>query len=243
MNTRMPEFWVEGKSPVTDVLDGDPEAQIEAMWNYLRLGSSMPLPEGLVVADGEYELVVGDEPRVCGVFMAGVSPRTLAVGFPNHTHYAFDVQNSRLAKVWRGRFFNARGTWHARAGELESPPGGEALDMPPGPAFAILGEEDAPWPTEDSAGAGYRVLGRRLDAERRPVFRYAVGPVEIEESIVPELREGGSWIVRRFQLRSTESVEHLWFQPGGPQGEIVRVMLKRAPDGAYVGSLEDAFTW
>jgi hypothetical protein len=175
--------------------------------------------------------------------MAGVSPRTLAVGFPNHTHYAFDVQNSRLAKVWRGRFFNARGTWHARAGELQSPPSADVFDMPPGPPFAILAEEDAPWPAGDSAAAGYRVLGRRLDAERRPLFRYAVGPVEIEELIVPELRAAGSWIVRRFQLRSTERIETLWFRQGGPQGEIVRVVLKQAPDGTYVGSFEDAFTW
>ncbi|MED6335806.1 MAG: PA14 domain-containing protein [Planctomycetota bacterium] len=243
MNTRMPEFWVEGKSPVSDVLGGDPEPQIVAMWNYLRLGSSMPLPEGLVVPDGNYELVARGEPRLCGVFMAGVSPRTLAVGFPNHTHYAFDVQNSRLAKVWRGRFFNARGTWHARAGELQSPPSADVFDMPPGPAFAILDEEDAPWPAGDSAAAGYRVLGRRLDAERRPLFRYAVGPVEIEELIVPELRAAGSWIVRRFQLRSTERIETLWFRQGGPQGEIVRVVLEQATDGTYVGSFEDAFTW
>ncbi|MAF64814.1 MAG: hypothetical protein CMJ84_04050, partial [Planctomycetes bacterium] len=243
MNTRMPEFWVEGRSPVTDVLDGDPERQIAAIWNYLRLGASMPLPDGLVVPDGDYELVVDDEPRICGVFMAGVSPRTLAVGFPIHTHYAFDVQNSRLAKVWRGRFFNARGTWHARAGELESPPDGDVLAMPPGPPFALLGAEDAPWPSGESSAAGYRVLGRRLDAERRPLFRYAVGPVEVEELIAPELREGGSWIVRSFRLRSRERVENLWFRPGGPGGEVVRVVLERAPDGTYSGSLQDAFTW
>ncbi|MDP6763416.1 MAG: PA14 domain-containing protein [Planctomycetota bacterium] len=243
MNTRMPEFWVEGRSPVADVLDGDPERQITAMWNYLRLGTSMPLPDGLVVPEGRYELVVGDEPRLCGVFMAGVSPRTLAVGFGVHTHYAFDVQNSRLAKVWRGRFFNARGTWHARAGELESPPDGDVLDMPPGPPFAMLEKEDSPWPTGESSAAGYSVLGRRFDPQRRPIFRYAVGPVEVEELIAPQLREDGSWIVRTFSLRSKEPVDSLWFRPGGRDGEVVRVELERDGDGFYSTSFQDAFTW
>lgn len=42
--TKMPAYFEEGKSPLTEVLDGDAEKQIMAIWQYLRLGDKMPAP-------------------------------------------------------------------------------------------------------------------------------------------------------------------------------------------------------
>ena len=42
--TKMPMYFEEGKSPLTEVLDGDAEKQITAIWQYLRLGPKMPPP-------------------------------------------------------------------------------------------------------------------------------------------------------------------------------------------------------
>jgi mono/diheme cytochrome c family protein len=42
--TKMPVYFEEGKSPLTEILDGDAEKQIAAMWHYLRLGQKMPAP-------------------------------------------------------------------------------------------------------------------------------------------------------------------------------------------------------
>ena len=43
--TKMPVYFdVEGKSPLTDYYDGDAEKQIEAIWQYIRLGDKMPPP-------------------------------------------------------------------------------------------------------------------------------------------------------------------------------------------------------
>ena len=42
--TKMPVYFEDGKSPLTEVLDGDAEKQITAMWHYLRLGQKMPAP-------------------------------------------------------------------------------------------------------------------------------------------------------------------------------------------------------
>ncbi len=200
MNTRMPSFWVEGKSPVEGVLDGDPARQVDALWTYLSLGSSMPLPEGLVPREGEYEVEVTDTPVCVGVFMKGASPRTLAVGLPERVHYAFDVQNSRLVCAWRGRFLDATGTWRGRAGELERPAGEDVLEFAPGCALMMLDAPDDPWPSELGREAGYRNRGRRFDPARRPVFAYGVCGVEVEESLEPLIRPGGATLVRRFHL-------------------------------------------
>lgn len=42
--TKMPAYFEEGKSPLTEILDGDAEKQITAMWHYMRLGQKMPAP-------------------------------------------------------------------------------------------------------------------------------------------------------------------------------------------------------
>ena len=42
--TKMPKYFEDGKSPLTDFYDGDAEKQIDAIWQYLRLGDKMPPP-------------------------------------------------------------------------------------------------------------------------------------------------------------------------------------------------------
>ena len=43
--TKMPVYFEEGKSPLTEILDGDAEKQMTAIWHYLRLGDKMPTPD------------------------------------------------------------------------------------------------------------------------------------------------------------------------------------------------------
>jgi len=43
--TKMPVYFDEGKSPLTDILDGDGEKQISAVWEYLKLGDRMLPPK------------------------------------------------------------------------------------------------------------------------------------------------------------------------------------------------------
>ncbi len=239
MNTRMPEFWVGGKSPVEGIYDGDPDRQIDAMWSYFSLGNAMPLPDGLVVPDEVYELRPTDAPVLCGVFMKDVSPRTLVVGFPEQTHYAFDVQNSRLAKLWRGRFFNTRGTWQGRAGALEIPAGENVLDLPAGPAFARLADAESAWP-DAADGEALRALGRSFDEARRPVFAYALGDVTIEERPFPEVVPGGTKMHRAFRLTAPHAIDDLWFR--GPAGRR-RVEFKPRGDGRFEATFEEVVEW
>ncbi|HEX6885340.1 MAG TPA: PA14 domain-containing protein [Planctomycetota bacterium] len=227
MNTRMPAFWVDGKSPVKTLYEGDPARQVDALWTYLSLGSSMPLPHGLVPLPGEYEVEVYDEPVCVGVFMAGVSPRTVCVGLPERVHYAFDVEHSRLALAWRGRFLDATGTWHARAGQLEKPAGEDVLEFPSGPLVARLARPEGAWPSDEDALRSCRVLGRTQDAEGRPVFRYRVGDVVVSESIVPEVSPGGPVLRRVVDLQDSS------WTPGSPPWTVdLRLAVGKAIEGS-----------
>jgi hypothetical protein len=42
--TKMPTYFEDSRSPITDVLDGDGERQIHAIWHYLRQGDRMAKP-------------------------------------------------------------------------------------------------------------------------------------------------------------------------------------------------------
>src|SRR5205814_285979 len=67
--TRMPSFWPEGKSAFKDLLDGDADRQIDAVWAYLSRGKEAGLPVGLV--QGKMELVASNEAVIYRNFIQG----------------------------------------------------------------------------------------------------------------------------------------------------------------------------
>jgi hypothetical protein len=205
MTARMPWFFADGTSPAVDVYGGDPGRQVDALWTWLSLGAALPLPDGVKVDADEHELVPTERVITCGVFFAGASARCVVVGFPERVHVAFDVGSSALIAAWKGRFFNAQGTWHGRAGKLEEPMGADAIRFARGVPFAdVRGGE--PWPTRPADELGYRVLGRRVAPDGRPTFRYAFaaggGEVAVAEEIAPLVDAGAAGLRRTFTLAS-----------------------------------------
>ena len=199
METRMPAFWLEGESPV-DVLGKDPERQVEALWAFLAEGVKMMPPRGLNSPEVAYELIPDDRPLCVGVFMKDVSPRTLAVGFPEWVHYAYDMQAARLAASWRGRFFNTRGTWQGRAGALETPPSADTLEWPEGAALAPLEGLGDSWPE-----LVWAFDGRRMNSKGQPTLLSSWRGVRLEDQPLPW--EGG--LARELRLSAASPVRDL----------------------------------
>ncbi len=244
MNTRMPIFWdKDGVSSARTMLGGDPKKQVEAICNYLALGRGMPMPPGLIAADAEYELVPETDTILCGLFLRGASARVLAVGSPQFVHYAFDMENSRLVCAWRGPFLNVKGTWDGRAGSLEWPMSEDLLEFAKAPSLAYLSSADAAWPSALGREAGFRRLGTRYDAKRRPTFRYRLGDVEVEESNLPLVREGTALLLRKFELSSPHAVEGLFLR-GDPRAKAaLPVIFERKTDGKYSAHAELEVAW
>ena len=199
--TRMPAYWPEGEANFPHLGGGTTEGQIEALWAFLSLGASMPTPEGMDIGS-ELVLVPDQRPLVFRTHMIDVGPRAIAIGYPENVHAAFDANTVRLAKIWRGAFFDAKGTWQGRAGQFFGPYGTDVLNLPAGPAFAVLDDIDSPWPATGryDRNVGGRFLGYRLDNLGRPALRYRLGDVLIEEALVPLPGAGGANLVRRFRL-------------------------------------------
>jgi hypothetical protein len=196
--TRMPSFFPGGKSQNADVLEGDPERQIAAIWAYLAAGSVQPLPAKIeAVRRQDFELRPTERPIVLRTFMPVAGTHAIAVGLPAGVHFAFDSSRLRLAQAWRGRFLDAQGTWFSRFTPPASPLGNDVITPSAGRTFAWLKSADQPWPSGVDAPQGDRFLGYRLDAEGQPTFLYQIGPTRIEDRITAE---GDRGLRRRLQV-------------------------------------------
>ena len=213
--TRMPQFWPEGQSAFQDILGGDAGKQIDSIWSYLSLKNSMPLPVG-IIPKGEIamELVPADKPIVHRTFMKEVGPRAVLTGFPEKLNVAYDFNVVRMAKVWRGRFFDHSGVQSGRTDTFLDALGSDVLELPNGPAFAFLDAPQTAWPQPDltSRNLGGRFKGYSLDKENdRPVFKYELETATIEEAPVPVIQPGGAILKRTFNIKADSASNGLHF--------------------------------
>ena len=220
VGTRMLTYWFGDGVVHEDIAGGTVDGQVKALWSYMSLGASMPVPAGMDVGSSMV-LRPLDTPLIFRTFMREVGPRSILVGYPESVHVAFDANVIRLAKAWRGGFFDAKGTWQGRAGQFFTPYGEDVIDMPPGPAFALLEGSEAPWPQAgfNDRDIGGDFLGYHLDEQRRPTFKYRLEGIEIQEQPVPVVRAGGSIFIRRFTLESANDSNNLYLMLA--QGEEI----------------------
>jgi hypothetical protein len=212
--TRMPAFWYDKSVAFPALAGGTADSQIDAIWTYLSLGKDMPLPPGLTPAGGGgFELTPADEPIVHRNMMQGVGNRSVLVGYPDGLHVAFDGDVVRLAKAWRGKFFDAGGMWDGRGGKHNPPLGTDVLDLPAGPSFAVLASPAAEWPkvAAKERNVGGKFKGYMLDKQKNPIFRYDLAGVEIQEKDVPVLKAGGAVLARAFKLTAQQAPQALTF--------------------------------
>lgn len=159
--TLMPPLWPGGKSTLPDVLGGNTERQIGAIWNFIEDGEG--IPEGFPDrSGGQFELVPEDHPVIQRTFFNKSGTKAILVGFPGDIHLAFDGQKGRPALIWRGAFFDAYDTWFTRAAPFGDP----------------LSEDVYPFPEAEKAG---RFRGYELDADGNPTFIVSREGREIRE--------------------------------------------------------------
>ncbi len=208
--TRMPGFFPNGVAANREVVGGDAEKQIGAIWAYLAKAKEVNLPAGLV--QNQQEIVAENEAVIYRNFIEGAGPRAIGVGYPEKVNLAFDANEMRIALLWQGSFIDAAKHRTGRGNGFQKPLGENVITGPPGAPFALLESEGAPWPASVGKEAGYQFKGYRLDEKQRPAFRYAFHDLEIEDYPVAVANEADSGLRRTFTIQAPSAVAHLYFR-------------------------------
>lgn len=208
--TRMPPFWPDGKAANKDILGGDTEKQVAALWTFLAKGKQAELPPGLIT--GKLELVATNEALIYRNFIEGAGSRAIGVGLPEKVNFAFDANELRLALLWQGPFIDAARHRTGRGTGYEPPLGYNVVKWVAGPQFALLDSPGASWPTETGRSTTGQFRGYTLDALQRPAFRYTFGEVSVEDFSVALPGEADSGLRRTLTLRATKAVAGLQFR-------------------------------
>lgn len=201
--TRMPNSFPNGKSAYPDVYEGEPGQQLAAIWTYLSAGDKGGIPPGLV--KNPILLKPTDAPILYRNFIQGLSPRGIAVGYPEKVNLAFDANTLTLRLLWHNDFIDASKHWVGRGPGNQNPAGDHLLTFEREFSFATL--EDAassPWPNLPPKEQGIRFKGYRLNETGQPTFRYAGSDFEIEDHPVPAFEEGEADIDRAFRVMTEQ---------------------------------------
>lgn len=223
--TRMPAFWPGGVASNRDVLGGDADKQIAAIWAYLAQGKEADLPAGLV--QGKEEIVADTEAVIYRNFIEGAGSRAIGVGYPEKANLAFDANEMRIALMWQGAFIDASKHRTGRGVGFEKPLGVNVVKGPPGAPFAILETENAPWPSAVGKDARYQFKGYRLDEKQRPAFRFSFQGADIEDYPLALSGDIDAAFRRTITIKASPAIPRLFFRAA--VGE--KIVEK---DGAYV---------
>jgi mono/diheme cytochrome c family protein len=237
--TRMPTVFPDGKTLLNTVLDGNAHAQAEAMWAYLSLGPTLPLPPGLEPNIKGRILPVTDKTVILRCFMPDAGPRTIAVGYPNGVNTAFDANTCRLSFAWSGNFLDVAPIWDNRGGTPVKVLGPRFWNGPQGQPWALHDSNDPPdfaAQAKDPAYGGtlpdskvfsgikqLEFRGYGSDPAGAVTFRYTVAagekePLEVSEKLEPLRSPVAVGIARRFALHVPEK-KAAWLFAGEAAGD------------------------
>ena len=188
----MPNYWPGGEAVRKDVLGGNPNEQLLALWHYFSLGRSARDPSG-IRAEGT-DLKVTNRTRVYRGRSRVAGYRGIAVGFPDGVNYAFNAQNGTLSALWSGEFVNV--SWGGQ-GSGNFNPRARPIELAQDVTFYRLDKDDAPWPLRPvmdkdnpvnpnplyPRNLGYQFKGYQLDEEGVPTFMYRTGDVAVEDRV------------------------------------------------------------
>ena len=213
----MPNYWPGGEAVRNDVLEGNTDEQLRALWHYFSLGRSARDPSG--IRSVGTDLKVTDRTRVYRGRSRIAGYRGIAVGFPGGLNYAFNAEYGSLSGLWRGEFVSV-GWGGQGAGNFN--PRGRAIELAQDVAFYRLAKDDAPWPLLPKMdkenpvnpdplyprNRGYQFKGYQLNANGVPTFLYRTGPVEVEDTASVVVTNSMNGLVRmiRFESAKDETV-------------------------------------
>jgi mono/diheme cytochrome c family protein len=222
--TVMPQYWPGGKAVQTEILKGNTDAQIKAIWYYLSLGRSARDPSGIRSIGSK--LIVTDTTRTYRGRSSIAGYRGIAIGFPGGVNYAFNAEHGALTGLWRGEYVNV-GWGGQGAGQFN--PAGRAISLAQDVAFYRLKNEKEAWPLRPRTSKeqpvnpdplyprnrGYQFKGYFYDANKVPTLMYKTGDISIEDRSLPKIsgnKDASNPVLARTFTFDAPKSETIWFR-------------------------------
>ena len=240
----MPYSWPDGVAAYKNILDGDTELQIEAIWYYLSLGTSAADPSG--IRRPEMKLSVADMVRTYRG-RSGISGfRGIAVGFPQRLNYSFNAETGTLTGIWKGDYIRVD---RGGQGSGNFNPAANPVTFAQDTSFIADLDPTAPWPlrpvmTKEAPAnpnplypknLGYQFRGYYLGELNNPTFMYSSGEIQIEDRSEVIVEDNRIMLQRRIAFQSP-SDQSRWFRAltgdiaqGAPQVYVGKNMSLTVP--------------
>lgn len=216
----MPYSWPDGVAAYKNILDGDTNLQIEAIWYYLSLGTSAADPSG--IRRPEMKLSVEDTVRTYRGRSSIAGFRGIAVGFPERLNYSFSAETGTLTGIWKGEYIRVD---RGGQGSGNFNPAANPVTFAQDVSFIADLDPTEPWPTrpvmtkESPANPnplypknlGYQFRGYYLGASRNPTFMYRSGDIQIEDRSAVVVEDQRVMLQRRIAFQSP-SDQSRWFR-------------------------------
>lgn len=213
----MPSYWPDGIAVQTEILDGDADEHLKALWHFMSLGHSARDPSGLRVLPSILEATDGVMTYRGRSSVAGY--RGVAVGFPEGIHYAFNAQNGAFSAIWKGGFVNVG--WQGQ-GPGNFNPIGKSIHLSQDVGFLRTFDLTASWPPRPLTSEeqpvnpdplyprnhGYGFLGYSVDESSVPTLQYRCGPLVIDDKTIATSE---SSLRRTFRI-SSPAKDTVWFR-------------------------------
>ncbi|NQU48349.1 MAG: hypothetical protein HQ519_06855, partial [Planctomycetes bacterium] len=207
----MPQGWPGGIASRTEILDGDTDAQLKAIWYFLSQGRTARDPKGIrseatILEVADLPLTYRGRSRIAGF-------RGIAVGFPSGINYAFNANTGSLSGIWQGGFVRVR--WDGQgAGDFD--PASRSIALAQDVAFCFLATDEAPWPLQPvmdeenpvnpdplyPRNLGYQFGGYSFNDASVPTLRYGFGDIAIEDTSMAGTEEASKSLTRSLQFTS-----------------------------------------
>lgn len=207
--TVMPSFWPGGKAIRKDILDGDPNQQLEAIWQWMQDGRQSRTPPGL--RSEPIEVLATDEAVMLRRSYQGIGKRGIGVGYPGGLNLAFDAEQMRVAMIWKGKFADPGGVWRGQGSGTVRPLGTELIRFEQGPE---LGE--TPWMSVEEVDRPetHKFTGYDLDDVQRPTFTYRMGDIDVRDKavVLPDQSAGQPMLVRKLTFQTNQPRDNIFFR-------------------------------
>ncbi len=208
--TVMPSFWPGGQAIRKDILDGNTNQQIEAVWEYLLDGRQARVPRGLHREAIELLATDGQAVMLRRSYQ-GIGKRGIGVGYPGGVNLAFDAEQMRIAMIWKGKFADPGAVWGGQGSGNVRPLGSDLVRFGAGPE---LDDAQSPWVVDQGRPPKHQFTGYFLDQIGRPTFTYRFDGVEVEDQVldVKDERSGDTGFQRTLTFNCQQPVGSLAFR-------------------------------